>query len=122
SALLTNHRAHTNTPILHHAGTISPHQLSQERYQTMIQIYQTKKVQSVWPQARINNAAVTCASVDRRGFDYAVVRVAIGATDIGFTTFKLQESDDNSTFTDISGADLSVAPLVIPATAQPTPQ
>ncbi|HXE52770.1 MAG TPA: hypothetical protein VN541_07125 [Tepidisphaeraceae bacterium] len=83
----------------------------------MIQLTQTKKVQSVWPQARINNSAVTCASIDRRGFDYAVVRVAIGATDIGFTTFKLQESDDNSTFTDISGADYSVSPLTLPSSS-----
>ena len=83
----------------------------------MIQITDSKKVQSVFPQARINNAAVTCASVDRRGFDYAVVRVAIGATDVGFTTFKLQESDDNTTFTDIPGADYAVAPLALPTNA-----
>ena len=80
----------------------------------MIEITQTKKVQSVWPQARLNNAAVACASVDRRGFDYAVVRVAIGATDVGLTTLKLQESDDNATFTDVAGADYSVAPLALP--------
>jgi hypothetical protein len=75
---------------------------------------ESKKLQSVWPQARINNSAVTCASVDRRGFDYAVVRVAIGATDVGFTVFKLQEADDNATFTDIPGADFSIAPLALP--------
>jgi hypothetical protein len=83
----------------------------------MIDLQQTKKVQLVWPQARINNAAVVCASVDRKGFDYATIRVAIGATDVGFTTFKLQESDDNTTFTDIPGADFSVAPLSLPANA-----
>jgi hypothetical protein len=83
----------------------------------MLEISATKKIQSVFPQARINNAAVTCASVDRRGFDYAAVRVAIGATDIGFTTFKLQESDDNTTFTDIVGADYSVAPLALPGSS-----
>jgi hypothetical protein len=81
----------------------------------MIDLQPTKKVQVVWPQARINNAAVTCASVDRKGFDYAAIRVALGATDVGFTTFKLQESDDNTTFTDIPGADFSVAPLTLPA-------
>jgi hypothetical protein len=83
----------------------------------MIEITMSKKVQSVWPQARINNAAVTCASVDRRGFDYAVVRVAIGATDVGITALKLQESDDNSTFTDVPGTDYSVAPLTLPSSA-----
>ena len=81
----------------------------------MIDLQQTKKVQLVWPQARINNAAVTVASVDRRGFNYAAIRVAIGATDVGFTTFKLQESDDNATFTDVPAADFSVAPLALPA-------
>ena len=83
----------------------------------MIQITDTKKVQIVYPQARINNAAVTCASVDRSGFDYAVIRVAIGATDVGLTTFKLQEADDNSTFTDITGADFSISPLALPSSS-----
>jgi hypothetical protein len=83
----------------------------------MIEITTSKKVQSVWPQARINNAAVTCASVDRRGFDYAVVRVALGATDVALTTLKLEESDDNSTFTDVPGADYSIAPLALPTSS-----
>jgi hypothetical protein len=81
----------------------------------MIDLQQTKKLQLIWPQARINNSAVTSASVDRRGFNYATLRVAIGATDIGFTTFKLQESDDNSTFTDVPSADFSISPLTLPA-------
>lgn len=83
----------------------------------MIDITQTKKVQIAWPGSRVNNAAVTCASVDRSGFDYAVVRVTIGATDCGFTTFKVQESDDNSTFTDVPGTDFSVSPLSLPTSA-----
>jgi len=83
----------------------------------MIDLQQTKKFQLIWPQARINNAAVMSASVDRKGFNYAIVRVSIGATDIAFTTFKLQESDDNTTFTDIPGADFSVAPLAPPTSA-----
>ncbi|HEY8750843.1 MAG TPA: hypothetical protein VIM11_22860 [Tepidisphaeraceae bacterium] len=80
----------------------------------MIDLQQTKKTQLIWPQARINNAAVTSTSVDRKGFNYATVRVAIGATDIACTVFKLQESDDNTTFTDVPGADFSVAPLALP--------
>jgi len=81
----------------------------------MIDLQQTKKIQLIWPQARLNNTAITSASVDRKGFNYAAIRVAIGATDVGFTTFKLQESDDNTTFTDIAGADFSIAPLTLPA-------
>jgi hypothetical protein len=83
----------------------------------MIDLQQTKKVQLIWPQARLNNAAVTAASVDRKGFNYAAIRVAIGATDIAFTTFKLQESDDNTTFTDVAGADFSVSPLALPTSS-----
>jgi len=81
----------------------------------MIDLQQTKKPQLIWPQARINNSAVTVASVDRKGFNYATIRIAIGATDIGLTTFKLQESDDNTTFTDVPNADFSISPLSLPS-------
>jgi len=81
----------------------------------MIDLQQTKKLQLIWPQARINNSAVTVTSVDRKGFNYATIRVALGVTDIGLTTFKLQESDDNTTFTDIPGCDFSISPLSLPA-------
>ncbi|HEY2589825.1 MAG TPA: hypothetical protein VGI81_29040 [Tepidisphaeraceae bacterium] len=80
----------------------------------MIQITQSKKVQLAWPAARANNATVACASVDRSGYEYAVIRVALGATDVGLTALKLQESDDNSTFTDVPGTDFSVSPLSLP--------
>jgi hypothetical protein len=83
----------------------------------MIQLTQTKKVQIAWPGARVNNAAVTCASTDRNGYEYAVVRVTIGATDCGFTTFKVQESDDNATWTDVPGTDFSISPLTLPTSA-----
>ena len=69
----------------------------------------TKEVVLVAPAARQNNTAVTVSGVDRSGFDYAVIRAFVGANDIGFTTFKLQESDDNSTWTDVPGADYSSA-------------
>ena len=82
----------------------------------MIQLTQTKDVVSVQPQARINNAAATCASVDRKGFDFLNVKLIVGATDIAFTAAKLQESDDNVTFSDITGADLSVPGLLPQAT------
>jgi hypothetical protein len=81
----------------------------------MIDITPTKKVQLAWPENRYNNTAVTCLSVDRSGFDYAVIRVTIGANDAGFATFKLQESDDDSTFTDVPGSDFSVSPLTLPS-------
>ena len=83
----------------------------------MIQITQSKKVQLAWPAARANNVTVNCASVDRSGYAYAVIRVSLGATDVGLTALKLQESDDNSTFTDVPGADFSVSPLSLPTSS-----
>ena len=80
----------------------------------MIQLTQTKDVVSAQPQARINNAAVTCTAVDRKNFDYANVKLILGATDVGLTVCKLQESDDNVTFTDVTGADFSISG-VLPA-------
>jgi hypothetical protein len=66
------------------------------------------------PAALVNNAAVTVASVDRKGFDYAVIKLILGATDAALTVCKLQESDDNSTWADISGLDYSIAPNALP--------
>jgi hypothetical protein len=83
----------------------------------MIQLTQSKKVQLAWPAVRVNNATVTCVAADRAGFDYAVIRVTLGATDIGLTALKLQESDDNSTFTDVPGTDFSVSPLSLPTSS-----
>lgn len=83
----------------------------------MIQITQSKKVQLTWPGSRANNVTVTSASLDRSGYEYAVIRVMLGATDVGLTALKLQESDDNSTFTDVPGTDFSVSPLSLPTSS-----
>jgi hypothetical protein len=66
------------------------------------------------PGALVNNASVTCSAVDRSGFDYATFRVALGSTDAALTALKLQESDDNSTWSDIPGLDYSVSPATLP--------
>jgi hypothetical protein len=84
----------------------------------MIYATTTKNVVSVQPAARINNAVVTCAAVDRKGFDSAVAKLFIGANDIGLTVAKLQESDDDATWTDIPGADFSIAGTLPGNTAQ----
>lgn len=62
--------------------------------------------QSLRPQTV--TAAVNGTGVDLRGFDSATVLVDTG-TITGTTptvTAKIQESDDNSTFTDVAAADL----------------
>src|SRR5579862_8050858 len=75
----------------------------------MIHSTTTKDIVSLQPAARVNNNAASCAAVDRRGFDHATVKLLMGTNDVGFTVMKLQESDDNSTWTDIPGSDYSVS-------------
>ncbi len=59
---------------------------------------------SVLPLAR--TTSVTGSTVDLRGFDSAMVQLQIGTITDGTFTPKLQESDDDSTFTDVASTDL----------------
>ncbi|MFZ9311563.1 MAG: hypothetical protein ACO24O_08695 [Arenimonas sp.] len=70
----------------------------------MIPAQATKFVSITPPAAIIDNASATTASVDTKGYDYAVITVYFGAMDIAVTAMKLQESDDDSTYADITGA------------------
>lgn len=63
-----------------------------------------KTVNVLSPQAIKNNASWTTTVIDCKGFDFASVFAMLGATDIALTVLKLQESDDNSTWTDVSNA------------------
>ena len=72
------------------------------------------------PGAAVKSASVTCLSADRHGFDYATFIIALGTTDTPFTALKLQESDDNATWTDVPGLDYSIAPAVLPGAADGT--
>lgn len=67
------------------------------------------------PAAIVDNASFTTASVDRKGWDEATFIISLGATDIAFTAMKLRESDDDSAYSDITGADFSVSPLTLPS-------
>jgi hypothetical protein len=58
----------------------------------------------VQPAAIVNNASLTVAALDCLNATYAVIEVVLGATDIALTAMKLQESDDNSTYTDVAGS------------------
>ena len=66
---------------------------------------------SVPPLLRSANTAVNGTGVDLVGtgnfFRSAMLLTIAGAITDGTHTFKLQESDDNSTFTDVGAADLS---------------
>jgi hypothetical protein len=50
--------------------------------------------------------------VDLQGYDGAVVVVSAGTITDGTHTPKVQESDDNSTFTDVASTDLAGTALV----------
>lgn len=72
-----------------------------------------KGVTSLQPQSL--TAAANGAGVDLKGHDSAAVHFhngAVGGTSPSFT-FAVQESDDNSTFTDVAAAQLNgTAPVV----------
>lgn len=73
----------------------------------------TKRVGIVFPQAITDDAAFTGAtgatpvSVDTKDWSEAAITVMLGATDIAVAAFKVTESDDDSTYTDVPGLDWS---------------
>lgn len=64
-------------------------------------------VQSLAPAAR--TASANGSSANLQGFNSAVAVVSFGVVTDGTHTPKLQESSDNSTFTDVAAADLNGA-------------
>lgn len=64
---------------------------------------QFKIVSITRPAAIVNNTSHTTASVDTNGFDYATIIVDLGATDIALTALKVQESDTDSNYADVTG-------------------
>jgi hypothetical protein len=60
-------------------------------------------VTSLVPAVR---TSVSANGVDTRGYDSAAVVIHAGAVTDGSFAFKLQESDDNSAFTDVAAADV----------------
>ncbi|TXH18422.1 MAG: hypothetical protein E6R03_02170 [Hyphomicrobiaceae bacterium] len=81
----------------------------------MLDLQNLKFVNVTPPAAIIDNSAATTASVDRRGWDEVCFLVALGAMDIAVTALKLRESDDDSSYSDVPGADFSVSPLTLPS-------
>ena len=63
----------------------------------MITATTSKDMVCIFPQARLNNTSFTVTSVDRKNSISRHSKSRSGATDIGLTALKLQESDDNST-------------------------
>lgn len=64
------------------------------------------------PPVGNRTASANGTGVDLQGYDGALVTVAAGAITDGTHTPKVQESDDNSSFTDVASTDLVGTALV----------
>ena len=83
----------------------------------MESLFNTKIAKGLAPIS-LNSAAATAIAIDAAG--YSALRVFAGFGVIGgdATVFKLQECETTGgTYTDITGADFTVSPLAVPATA-----
>ena len=69
----------------------------------MIAAQNSKWVPITNPAAIANNTSPTTTSIDTAGYDYLEVFVYIGATDIALTALKLQESDTDGSYADVTG-------------------
>lgn len=69
----------------------------------MNQLQNTKLVSITPPAAIVDNASYTTSSIDTQGWDYMQVVVYLGATDIAMTALKLQESDTDGSYADVTG-------------------
>jgi hypothetical protein len=64
---------------------------------------QAKKLIVISPAAISDNASPTTNSIDTKGFDYLEVDVMIGASDIAMAVLKLQSSDTDGSYADVTG-------------------
>lgn len=82
----------------------------------MIDTQNTKTVVITPPQARVDNAAFTTATLDTVGAGYVDFMVVLGDIDAVLAALKVRESDaaDMSGATDVPGTDFSVAPAALP--------
>lgn len=70
----------------------------------MISAQNNKYVLVTPPAAILDNASATTNSIDTKGWDYLQVVCMIGATDIAMSALKLQTSDTDSAYADLTGA------------------
>lgn len=81
----------------------------------MIDALNQKVVFLTDPAAIVDNAAFTTTVLDCLGVEFVTIVVRLGALDIAPTVFKLRESDDDSTYSDVPLGDFSVLPATLPA-------
>lgn len=56
------------------------------------------------PAAILDNTSATTNSIDSKGWDYLTIVCTVGATDIAAAALKLQTSDTDSSYADLTGA------------------
>ena len=71
-------------------------------------MFDSKPIASIHPQS-VGAATTNGAGVDASGFSAVFGAFFLGAID-GVTALKVQESDDDSTWTDVSGASFTTLP------------
>lgn len=70
----------------------------------MIALQDIKVVNMIPPVVIKDNASWTTTQIDRLGYDWALILVNLGASDIAVAALKMQESDtDGSNFADVTG-------------------
>jgi len=70
----------------------------------MINAQNTKIVDIGFAEALIDNASLTTAAVDLKGWDYCQVFVRVGTTDIAMTACKIQDCDTSGgSYSDVTG-------------------
>lgn len=61
------------------------------------------------PAAIVDNASFTTNSIDTKGWSYCTILFSLGATDIAMAALKVQESDTDGSYADITGATFASA-------------
>lgn len=67
------------------------------------------------PAAISDNAALTTAAIDTKGWDYLDIYVIFGAMDIAMAVLKLQTSDTDGSYADMTGGSFATSPATLPA-------
>ena len=77
----------------------------------MIQELAQKIVLLTPPAAIVDNAALTVAALDTKGWGFMSCYLILGATDIAVATCKMTYSDDNSSYSDVANGNFATGTL-----------
>ena len=77
----------------------------------MINAMDNKVVTITPPEAIRDNSSWVTASIDTKGFNWCDIFIHLGALDIAMTVLKLQHSNTDGSYADVTGADFSSGTL-----------